>query len=537
MIKKDSILLVLVIATTFIFVSAGSQEIAAEKEFTWATRGAFSSFEPHNIASTFVLGFLQNVYEGLTIRDSESFEIVPALATSWRTISDSEWEFTLRQGVSFHEGHSFTASDVVFSWERAKKADDPASVVARIKNVTAQDDYTVIVDTGTPDPILPATIASLLIIDEDWAKEVGVEEPASATDTETSYITRNVNGTGPFSLAEFDPSGTIHLERFEGYWGAEDLVTNIDRASYVAIGEDSTRVASILSGDVDLIIPFPVSDWVNFQDNDSIDVLTGLEARTIFLGLDQLREELIGGEGQGSNPFKDIRVREAVNLAIDRDTINEKIFYNSVKPAGTLLPPGTTGYDEELNQPYEYNPEKAKSLLAEAGYPDGFSVTLDVPNDRYVKDEDVGQAVANYLGQIGIDVTVSARTRTQHFSRIFRQGDYNTSFYMLGWGPAALDGYSVLSDLISSRTIGDGLGVYNIGAYENPRINEITQQVGSELDSELRNSLIREALSIAKEDFSYIPLYTQPLLWGVSKNIDAILRADDTLDLRYVTVN
>ncbi len=530
--------------TALVFVSilfslgaAGVDEDAqGDKEFTWAYRGTFSSFEPHNLASTVVLGFLQNVYEGLTIRDTESFEIVPALATEWKPISDSEWEFTLRKGVTFQKGHPFTASDVVFSWKRAQKADDPASVVARIKNVVAKDDYTVIVDTGTPDPILPATIASLLIVDEEWANEVDVVEPASATDTGTSYIVRNVNGTGPFTLAEFDASGQIVLERYEGYWGADSLKTNVNRARFVTIAQENTRIAALLAGDVDLIYPFPVSDWPQFQDHQDIEVLTGLEARTIFLGLDQIRDNLIGGGSGEGNPFKDVRVREAVNIAIDRDTIGEKIFFNSIQPAGTLLAPGTTGYDETVNQPYPYNPERAKQLLVEAGYPNGFSVILDVPNDRYVKDEEVGKVVANYLGQIGIDVTVSARTRSQHFSKIFRQGDYDTSFYMLGWSPAALDGYSVLSDLISARTIGDDLGVYNVGAYENPKINAITKQVQSELDSEKRNALIREALQIAKDDYAYIPLYTQPLLWGVRKNIDVILRADDILDLRYVIV-
>ena len=281
--------------------------------------------------------------------------------------------------------------------------------------------------------------------------------------------------------------------------------------------------------------PVPVQDWQRLEDADGVRPLAGPEARTIFLGFDQLRDELLYSNVKGRNPFKDVRVRQAFIHAIDVEAIRKKVMRGASVPAGLMVAPQINGFTEALNGRPSHDVDKAKALLAEAGYPDGFEVTMDCPNDRYVNDERICQAVASMLARIGVEVTLLAQTKSKYFGKVLAQNDYDTSFFLLGWTPSTFDSHKI-SSLMACRGGEDKLGAFNLGGYCNPRINELAAMIQSETDQARRQGLIDEAFRIHKDEAGHIPLHQQPLSWGVSEQVDLVQRPDNVLDLRYVTV-
>ncbi|WP_373086519.1 ABC transporter substrate-binding protein [Sneathiella sp.] len=503
--------------------------------FKYAFQGNLSSLDPHSLNESFLLGTLGNVYEGLVLYDPD-LKIIPGLAESWKLLTPTTWEFKLRKGVKFHDGQDFNADDVIFSWQRAgSEGSDQKVRSGQIKNITKVDDYTIVVETPAPNPILVQDMPYLFIMDKEWSEEHNTTTSTSAAgDNAGNYANLHANGTGPFRIESHQPDVKTVLVRNENYW--KDIPSNVTEVDFTPIKEAPTRVAALISGELDMVYPVPVQDWSRLEKADGVSALTGPEARTIFIGFDQGRDELLYSNIKGKNPFKDQRVRAAFVHAINLDAIKEKIMRGAATPTGLLAAPQINGFVESLNTPYAYDPEKSKALLAEAGYPDGFEVTLDCPNNRYVNDEKICQAVTSMLAKVGVKVDLLAQPKSKYFGKVLATSGYDTSFYLLGWTPGSMDVENVLSSLIVCQDPENKRGMFNLGNYCNPKVDELTAAIGSETDQVKRNAMIKEAFTIVKDEVGYMPIHQQPLSWGVSDRVKVNQRADNGLDFRYVTV-
>ncbi len=511
---------------------------AGAKTFKWAFQGDVQSLDPHGLNETFTLGYLGNVYEPLAMYDAD-LGLIPALATSWENIEPTKWRFVLREGVTFHNGNPFTAEDVVFTWQRSlTDGSDLKSFGNKISEIEIVNDHEVIVSTPAPNPILPQELVFLYVMDKEWSEENGATEATSpqAADETATYAAQNANGTGPFVVVERQADVKSVFTRFADYWGNDVVATNVTDIEFTPISQAATRVAALISGQVDLVYPVPVQDWQRLEDAEGVRPLTGPEARTIFLGMDQARDELLYSSVEGTNPFKDIRVRQAFAHAISLDGINDKIMRGAATPSGLMMAPQINGFNAELNTPYAYDPEKAKALLTEAGYPDGFTVTMDCPNNRYVNDERICQAVAGFLARIGIEIDLLAQPKSKYFAKVLSQNNYDTSFYLLGWTPSSIDAHNVINNLIASQNPEKGTGLFNLGNYTNARIDELVHTIQTETDQAARQAMIDEVNTIVREEYGYIPVHQQPLSWGVREGVEVAQRPDNVLDFRNVVM-
>ena len=508
---------------------------ANAKTFKWAYQGDAQSLDPHSLNETFTLGFLGNVYEGLSAYD-KNLGLQPALAESWENPEPNKWVFHLRKGVKFHNGNDFNADDVIFSWERARA--DGSDLAARAKlidSMTKIDDYTVEATTPDPNPILMQEMVYIYIMDKEWSAENGASKPTNVKGgDEGNYASLNSNGTGPFIVTDRQKDIKTSFKRFDGYWG--DIKSNVTEAVFAPIKEEATRVAALTSGELDLVYPVPVQDWKHLDEAKGVMPLAGPEARTIFLGMDQGRDELLYSDVKGKNPFKDKRVRAAFAHAINLDVIKKTVMRGAAAPAGLMVAPQINGYNGDFNKPYAFDRDKAKSLLAEAGYPNGFTVTMDCPNDRYVNDEEICQAVASMMAKVGVNVEVLAQPKSKYFAKVLAQNNYDTSFYLLGWTPGSIDSHNVLNNLLSCQNKEANAGLFNLGNYCNPKVDELARKVGSETDQAKRQSMIDEAFQIVKDEVGYLPIHQQPLSWGVRDGVSVAQRADNVLDFRNVVL-
>ncbi len=507
---------------------------AAEAEtFKWAFQGDVQTMDPHGLFETMTLGFQSNFYEGLVTRTPD-LQLRPALATSWENVEPTVWRFSLRQGVKFQNGNDFNADDVIFSVARINTEGSDLKVVARlIKEVVKVDDYTVDLVTPAPDPILPLQLEIFYIMDKEWSEEHNTVAATNVKgDDQGNYANINANGTGPFMLKERQPDVRTVLVPNPNWWG--DNKSNITEAIFTPISQDATRVAALISGDVDMAYPIPVQDWKRLDDASGVSPLTGPEARTIFLGFDQDRDELLASSVKGKNPFKDQRVRQAFFQAIDIEAIRKKVMRGSATPSNLMVAPQINGYSPKLNNRLPFDLEKAKALLSEAGYPDGFEVTMDCPNDRYVNDERICQAVASMLAKAGVKIDLLAQTKSKYFGKVLAQNGYDTSFYLLGWTPSTFDSHNPISTLMSCRV--DGKGAFNLGGYCNKRVTELADLIQVETDPTKRQALIDEAFKIHSDEVGHIPLHQQPLSWGVRDTVTVAQRPDNVFHLQYVAV-
>ncbi|MEZ5651012.1 MAG: ABC transporter substrate-binding protein [Burkholderiaceae bacterium] len=506
------------------------------KTFKWAFQGSLTSLDPHSLFETFTLGFHGNVYEGL-VRRNDKMELVGALAESWENVEPNVWRFKLRQGVKFHDGSDFKSDDVVFSVERINTEGSDMKVIASMfTSAKAVDDYTVDLITPAPNPIVPLQLEIFHIMDKQWADKHGTTQATNVKGgDEGNYANLHANGTGPFMITEHQSGVKTLLKRNPDYWD-KSIATNVDEVVFTPVSSDATRVAALISGDVDMAYPIPVQDWKRLEDAAGVRPLTGPEARTIFLGFDQVRDELLGSNVKGKNPFKDVRVRQAFYQAINIEAIRDKVMRGAATPAGLMIAPQINGFNEELNKRFPYDVEGARKLMAEAGYPDGFEVTMDCPNDRYVNDEKICQAAASMLARIKVKVNLLAQPKGKYFAKVLAQNGYDTSFFLLGWTPSTFDSLNVITSLFACRGGPDKIGAFNLGGYCNPRINELAAKIQSETDPDKRQALIDEANKLHRDEFGHIPLHQQPLSWGVSDKVEVVQRPDNVFDLRYVVM-
>lgn len=517
--------------TLAVLLTAGLTSPSWAEEFRWAGTTDPQTLDPHAVNSAPVLGFLNNVYEGL-VRRGKDMAVEPALATSWEPIGDGAgWRFKLREGVTFQDGSDFSAEDVLFSFERASsEVADTRSWFAPVSDVTVVDDYTVDVMTNAPNPIFPDSIANWMIMDAGWAAANGAERPDKENG---NFATLNANGTGAFRVMDRQPGLQTVLEPFDGWWGEAEH--NITKATFTPIQNPATAVAALLSGDVDFINPVPIQDAARLQESDGVQVIQGIEARVIMLGFAHDQETLKFGDSAGDpNPFADARVRAAAAHAINVPAILQTIMRGNAEPASQLVSPAMRGFSAANAARPEYNPERAKALLAEAGYPDGFGFGLKCPNDRYLNDEAVCQAVTSMLAQVGIRAELDAMPVQNYWPEL--RAD-NFDMYLLGWSPGTFDAEHPMRFLASTPNEEKKLGSWNFGGYSNARIDELLPMIQSEIDDAKRQQMLDEYAAILQEEHAYVTLYVQPLVWGVKDSVDLTQRPDNFFILRWVTVN
>ena len=505
---------------------------AMAETFRWAGKTDPQTMDPHAVSSAPVLSFLNNVYDGL-VRMSKDMTLEPSLAESWEPIGEGEgWRFKLRQGVTFHDGAAFDADDVLFSYERASdETSDVRSWFAPVTEVKVVDDHTVEFYTSAPNPLFPASIANWMMMDRGWAEANGAARPDKETG---NFATLNVNGTGAFKLADRQPGLTTTLVPNAGWW--DDAEHNITEAVFTPIQNPATAVAALLSGDVDFVEPVPIQDAARLAASPGVNVIQGIETRTIMLGFAHEAEALKYGANAGdANPFRDVKVREAVAKAINVDAILQTIWRGNAQAASQLVTPALSGFSEANAARPAFDPEGAKALLAEAGYADGFSFGLKCPNDRYPNDEAVCQAVTAMLAQVGIDAQLEAMPVSNYWPEL--RAD-NFDMYLLGWSPGgSLDHEHPLRFLASTPNSEKKLGSWNFGGYSNGRIDELLPGIQSEIDPAKRQALLDEVTAIYQGEHAYVPLYVQPLVWGVRDNVALTQRPDNFFILRWVTVN
>jgi peptide/nickel transport system substrate-binding protein len=394
-------------------------------------------------------------------------------------------------------------------------------------SVEVIDDYTVKLLTDGPNPILPNQLSDLFIMDSGWAKANNVENPQDFAGKEETFAVRNANGTGPFVLGSRAPDEMTVLTRNANWWGNDMFPGNVDKIEYRPISNAATRVAALLSGEVDFVLDAPLQDLKRIEAADGLQVKTVAQIRSIFFGMDQGVDELRSSNIKGKNPFKDARVREAFNLSVDKKAIQRVVMEGLSFPTAMITPPGVLGNTPELDESYGFDLDRAKSLMADAGYGDGFEIQLDCPNNRYNNDEKICQAAVAMLAKIGVKVKLDAIPKAQHFPKIQKRV---TDFYMLGWGVSTLDSHYVFSYLIESK------GSWNGTGYSNARVDEITKMIASETDIPKRTALIDEAWTIVKSEMPYVPIHHQVLAWGMSDNIDIPISSDDRLRPRFVVM-
>lgn len=502
---------------------------AEAKTFKYAYRIDPASLDPHALAETFTLSWLGQIYEPLVGR-GKKLELVPGLAVRWEQPDPKVWRFHLRPDVKFQNGESFSADDVVFSLGRIKaEGSDLAYTVSTVKEIRKVDNLTVDLIMDKPNPILPLQTTSTYMMSKSWAEANGAAAPASIKNKQENYATNNANGTGAFKIKSRQVGVRTVFVPNDSWWGPKEH--NLTEVIYTPIQADATRVAALLSGEVDMVYPVPQQDMARVNASGKATVLTGFELRTIFMNMDQKRDELLESNVKGKNPFKDKRVRQALYQAIDMNAIKDRIMGGTSNIAGIMVAPGINGYDAKLDVRLPADPEASKKLLTEAGYPNGFEVGMDCPNDRYVNDEKICQAIVGMLARVGVKVNLLAQTRTKYFEKILAR---NTTLSILGWQPLSYDSHSTLQDVINTPK--DKVGTYNVGSFSNAAIDKLTDAIENEVDPAKRQALISEALAIHKAEFGHIPLHQAGLAWGVAKGVSVLLRNDDSLELRWVKV-
>jgi peptide/nickel transport system substrate-binding protein len=510
---------------------AATTFVASAVTLRVGNQGDAQSLDPHSLNESLQLTVVGNVYEPLVTRD-RNYKLAPSLATDWKQTSPTVWRFNLRKGVEFHDGTPFTADDVIFSYERAKgDGSDMKSYVGQIKEIKKIDAHTIDFVLNNPFPILPELFTQWMMVSKKWCETNQATKPVDRRKGIENAASFRANGTGPFRVRERQPNVRTTFSRSGNYWGKID--GNVDEVIFNVIGNDSTRVAALLSGEVDVMEPVPVQDVARIQANSALKVLQGPELRVIFLGMDQKRDELLFSSVKGKNPFKDKRVRQAFYQAIDIEAIKSRVMRGAATPVAILFPPQVKGFAPDLAKRLPFDVEAAKKLMADAGYGAGFELKMNCPNDRYVNDGEICQAVAANLSRIGVKINLEAETKNNYFPKILRR---DTSFYMLGWTASTVDAHNVLYPIMSTPGEG-GRGQFNLGSYSNARVDELTNLVASETDDKKRTDMIREALKIHQDDVGHLPLHQQAINWATRKNIELVQWPDNGMPWKFVKLN
>jgi peptide/nickel transport system substrate-binding protein len=494
---------------------------AQAQTLRWAAQNDILTMDPHSQNHATTNSILSHAYEGL-VRYSPTYQVEPALATKWTFITPTQVRFDLRKGVKFHDGTPFTADDVVFSFGRIKQPQGTLQIyVTGINEIKKIDDHTVDFILSGPNPILLRNITSFFIMSKVWAEKNRTANVQDYKAKEETFAARNVMGTGPYKITGWLPDQRVTMTLNADWW--DKPVGNVKEVIYTPIKSDATRVAALLSGDVDLLTDLPTQDVARLKADSKLKVLEGSEVRTIFFAPDVGSPELKYSNVKGKNPFADKRVRQAMSIAIDREAIRRNIMRGLSVPAGLMVAPGVNGYDAALDVAPKQDIDAAKKLLADAGYPDGFEVRLNCPNNRYVNDEEICQAVTAMWARIGIKAQLMAENMAT-FSQKFQ--NFDSSLYLLGWGVATYDAQYTLQPLMRTRTSGAD-GNFNYSKVSDPVIDRLTDAMKTETDVAKRNAMIREALIRVKDEALLIPVHHQVRPWAMKAGVTATYHSND----------
>ena len=491
----------------------------AAQDVTIAVGGAFTSLDPHFHNLTPNSALTQHLFDRLANPD-EDLRPQPALAVSWQAVSPTEWEFRLRPDARFPDGSAFTASDVAFTFARVPAVPNSpgsyATYTKPVQQVVVVDPQTVRFVTAGPAPLVPAYMAALPMVGRKHG------EGASTADYNSG---KAAQGTGPYRLAAYIPGQQVDLVRNEEYWGGKPTWR---RVRVRLIADDSARLAALKAGDADLIDQVPTRDAAQLRADPRVALFSKPGVRNIYLYLDQWREVSpfvtdADGKALPANPLRDLRVRRALSLAINRDGIVRQVMDGLASASGQFLPAGALGHDPAL-RPDPYDPDRARALLAEAGYPHGFAITLHGPNNRYVNDSEVLQAVAQMWTRIGVRTAVEAIPAATFFSRSARD-DY--SIGLSGWGTGTGEADSPLTALVYTRTPARGRGAQNRSGYSNAELDTLTDQALATLDTAAREGLYQQATRIAMRDLAILPLHHQVNVWATKRGLRYAARSDE----------
>jgi len=509
---------------------AGASIAASAASLRVASAFDPQTMDPHGLALLYHTRIAFQIYDSLVTRD-ENFKLEPALAESWQMVNPTTWRFKLRAGVTFHDGSRFGADDAVFSIERAQGPTSQRSFALRgLTAVKKIDEQTIDFVLAAPDAVWPEKLQYVAMMSKAWCAQHGAEKAQDFNGKQEMFTVRNAMGTGPFKLERYEPDVRTTLKRHDAWWGWRDKRSgNLDSVTYTSLRSDATRLAALTSGEVDLVLDPPFQDVERLQRDPKLAISTTGDIGTQYFTFDQTRDELLYGDVKDKNPFKDIRVRKAVAHALNVELIVQKVLRGQGTPTGSLVSPRVDGYDKALDQKLPYDPARARALLTEAGYPNGFGVTLDCVNVGYR--EAVCQAAAAMLTQVGIRVQVRSSPTNTFFPRL---STGNTSFVEFGW-TAAPDPWTTLNGLF--RTFdASGMGTFNAGRYSNRELDVLIDAVRTEPDLIKRRARVGVALRMLHDDVAYIALYRRHLNWAMKKNVAVTMWPNDTMELRWVKV-
>ena len=498
------------------------------KTLRWSSPTDITTLDPYAHTESFTTSMLHHVFDPL-VRRGRTLELEPALAVSWKNIKPDTWRFELRRNVKFHNGNPFTADDVVASFTRlldpGARARGNIATVTRAEKV---DDFTVDIVTNGPYPLLLNDLAGVYILDKEWMEANGALKPGNIATGVTTAASTTAIGTGPFKVESYKPDSGTNFVVNPDWWDKPQH--NLTRIEFKPVKSDATRVAALLSGELDLIAPAPLQDLGRIGSASGFKVLEEPSLRLIMLSLN-FRPELKAMPGQ-KNPLLDAKVRQAMWQAIDMETIKKRVMRDKSRNTGTLVAPPVPGYAKSNDEIPAYDTTKAKALLAEAGFPNGFKVKLNCPNDRYINDEQTCVAIAAMWTRAGIQTELQTESRATYFPRQDR-GEFDIS--MVGWATLPpMDGFSVLSSLLVAQK--EGYGGSNSSTYTNPKIEDLTRKSAQELDEPKRRAMLVEALKIAHDDVAYIPLHQQPVAWAVRDGVEVPQFPDEYVRLWFANV-
>lgn len=489
------------------------------QEFSLALSSPPTTLDPHfyNLAPNVIVA--QHMFEALTKMDADS-RLVPNLAESWKLVNNLTWEFKLRKGVKFHDGSELTAEDVAWSLAR------PASVVGSpgrfdlytrsIINTKIMDPHTIRFTTNEPSPLLPTDLASILIVSKKATQGLTNDDFSAG---------KGLVGTGPYKFLQYMRQDRIVLERNEDYWGKKPAWSKV---TMKFIPNNATRMASLLSGDVQAIENVPTADLSKVRNDKNLNMFSKVSHRLIYLFLDSPREKTPhitdkDGKPLAKNPLMDVKVRTALSMAINRDAIKDHVMEGLSEPTNNLVPPTFTGYNPAVKNA-KYDPDGAKKLLAQAGYPDGFNVTLHTPNNRYVNDEKIAQTIAQMWSKIGISTKVEGLPMSIYTTQAAK-GAF--SIGLLGWGTQSGEMSNALRNLMACPDPAKGMGSFNRIKYCNPKMDALLYKAVNTVDNTERAKLLQDASAIALNDVGIIPIHLQITTWAAKKGIVYTPRTDE----------
>lgn len=505
------------LARLFFVLVATSATVAHATELKLGLAADVSSLDPHylNIAPNIALS--SHLFDALVNVDA-SGKLIPGLALSWRAVNATTWEFKLRPGVKFHDGSPFTVEDAIFSLDRpATLTNSPGPFTTYTRQIVdkqAVDPLTLRLTTAAPYGPLPLDMSTIFIVSKKAAQNASTDDFNSG---------RALIGTGPFKFVSFLRGDRIELARNPDYWGEK---ATWDKVTLRVIANNASRTAALLAGDVDAIEAVPTADIARIKRNPDFRLEQRVSWRTIFWTLDQAEHSSpfvtdLAGKPLAKNPLRDPRVRLAISKSINRPALVSRIMEGLAQPASNLVAPGILGYNDDLKVE-GYDPAGAKKLLADAGYPNGFGLTLHGPNNRYINDEQIIQTVAQFLSRIGIRAKVQTLPLAVYFGRA-KASEF--SMALLGWGTLAGD--FGMRSLVGTANPQTGWGSWNWGNYSNPKVDTVIRSSLSAVDPAERENYARQAAGIALQDNAVIPMHHQIATWAMRKGLRYAARVDE----------